>query len=268
MRVFPQSPTIAAMEAQSIRLALHDESAGYPVSPARVPLGVLRSFARDVDELLRGDAGDLSSRELEVAVMAGSLAIETRPTANPGLLQDLRLLAASELIDSMNPKRRSVVERWQKAARSSRQLRYEISAAWLDKPVVISAETDFHMDDADQWVRVERYVQGEVFELGGLNNVNAHLRLADGSTLLVSAARDVLSNDPKNRLFKQALVRIVADYNVQTREHRNAQLLSFEPQDSSLDEKALTRMLERGRRAWADVPSASDWVEELRGNEV
>ena len=76
----------------------------------------------------------------------------------------------------------------------------------------------------------------------------------------------MLSNDPKNRLFKQALVRIVADYNVQTREHRNAQLLGFEPQDSSLDEKALARMLERGRRAWADVPNAADWVEELRGN--
>ena len=86
--------------------------------------------------------------------------------------------------------------------------------------------------------------------------------------MLVNAARDVLSNDPKNRLFKQALVRIVADYNVQTREHRNAQLLGFEPQDSSLDEKALARMLDRGRRAWADVPSAADWVEDLRGNEV
>jgi hypothetical protein len=111
-------------------------------------------------------------------------------------------------------------------------------------------------------------VQGEVFELGGLNNVNAHLRLADGSTMLVSAAREVLSKDPKNRLFKQALVRIVADYNVQTREHRNARLLGFEPQDSQVDEQAVARMLARGRQAWADVPSAADWVEDLRGNEA
>lgn len=256
------------MEAQSIRIALHDESAGYPVSPARVPLLVLRTFAKDVDELLRGDAGDLPARELEVAVLEGSLTIQTLPTANPGLLQDLRSLAASELIDTLNPRRRAVVERWQKAARSARQVHYEIAAAWMDKPVVISASSDYRTDNADQWVRVERYVQGEVFELGGLSNVNAHLRLADGSTLLVSAAREVLSSDPKNRLFKQALVRIAADYNVKTREHRNAQLLGFEPQDSQLDEKALARMLDRGRRAWADVPSAADWVEDLRGNEA
>ncbi len=189
------------MEAQSIRIALHDESAGYPVSPARVSLGVLRSFAKDVDELLRGDAGDLPARELEVAIVAGSLAIETRPTANPGLLRDLHLLAASELIDSMNPKRRSVVERWQKAARSSRPLRYEISAAWLAKPVVISAETDFHMDDADQWVRVERYVQGEVFELGGLNMMAGELASALGRD--PGDPRDAVKDDLK--LLAQAV---------------------------------------------------------------
>jgi hypothetical protein len=256
------------MEAQRVRIALHDESAGYPVSPSRVPLSVLRAFAKDVDELLRGDAGDLPVRELEVAVIEGSLAIETQPTANPGLVQDLRILAASPKIDAMNGKRRAVVERWQRAARSSRPVRYEISTGWLKQPVVISADSDFHTDDADQWVRVERYVQGEVFELGGLSSVNAHLRLADGSTLLVSAPREVLSKDPKNRLFKQALVRIVADYNVQTREHRNAQLLGFEPQEAQIDEKALARMLSRGRQAWADVPSAADWVEDLRGNDA
>lgn len=257
-----------AMEAQRIRIALHDESAGYPISPQRVPLAMLRSFTKDADEFLRGDAGDLAAKELEVAVLKGSLAIETTPTANPGLLQDLRWLSTSVIIDALNPRRRSVVERWQKTARSMRGAKYEISSPGLPQPVVISAQTDFHMNDADQWVRVERYVQGEVFEMGGLTNVNAHLRLADGSTLLVNTLRDVLSSDPKNRLFKQALVRVVADYNVKTREHRNAQLLEFVPQDNTLDERALARMVERGKRAWADVPDASAWVEDLRGNDA
>ena len=134
------------------------------------------------------------------------------------------------------------------------------------QPVLISAATDFRADDADQWVHVERYVQGEVFELGGLNNVNAHLRLADGTKLLVSADRDALSRDPKNRLFKQALVRIAADYNVRTRQYRDARLLGFEPQASSVDEQALARLLERGRQAWSDVADAGAWVDEARGN--
>lgn len=33
---------------------------------------------------------------------------------------------------------------------------------------VVSAATDFHADDADQWVQVERYLQGEIVEIGGL----------------------------------------------------------------------------------------------------
>lgn len=46
-----------AMEAQRMRIALLDESAGYAITPQRVPLAVLRAFTKDVDELLRGDVG-------------------------------------------------------------------------------------------------------------------------------------------------------------------------------------------------------------------
>ena len=42
------------MEAQRIRISLHDESGGYPISPERVPLSVLRGFVKEVDQFLRG----------------------------------------------------------------------------------------------------------------------------------------------------------------------------------------------------------------------
>jgi len=257
-----------AMEAQRIRIALHDESAGYTVTPQRVPLSVLRAFAKDVDELIRGDLGDLSSKEIEVAIVEGSLAVVTVPTANPSLLQDLLRLASSELIDGLNAKRRAVVERWQKAARSARKVRYEISAALLDRSVVISAESDFRADDADQWVRVERYVRGEIYEMGGLTNVNAHIRLPDGKTLVVDTEREVLRADTTNRLFKPAMARITAEYNVVTREYRHARLIEFVAHESELDEKGMERLAQRGAKAWADVPDANDWVDALRGNDA
>ena len=256
------------MEAQSIRIALHDESAGYAISPQRVPLAVLRTFSKDVDELLRGDVGDLAAREVEVAVVDGSLAVVTLPTANPGLLQDLLRLSSSELIDGLNAKRRNVIERWQKAARSARKLRYEITAAMLKQPVVVSADSDFRADDADQWVRVERYVQGEIFEMGGLTNVNAHIRLPDGKTLVVDTDRDLLRADPNNRLFKPAMARITAEYNVVTRDYRNARLIEFVTYESKVDERALERLAQRGAKAWADVPEVGEWVEALRGNDA
>jgi hypothetical protein len=256
------------MEAQRIRIVLHDESAGYEVTPDRVPLSLLRTFAKDVDELLRGDSGELDTSELEVAVVKGSLGILTAPTANPGLLQDLQRLAASELIDAISARRRVVVERWQKAARGAKRLRFEIGAAFLSSSIVISADTDYRADDADQWVRVERYVRGEIEDMGGHKNVNAHIRLPDGKTLVVDADRNVLRDEKVNRLYKPAMVRISAEYNVVTREYRHARLLEFVEHDASIDEKGLERLLQRGAKAWQDVPDAGVWVDELRGNDA
>jgi hypothetical protein len=34
------------------------------------------------------------------------------------------------------------------------------------------------------------------------------------------------------------------------------------------DERALAELWRKGREAWRDVPSAVDWVEELRGNSL
>ena len=256
------------MEAQRILIRLHDESAGYAVTPGRVPLAMLRTFAADVLEFLRvdGPGGDASG--LEVGVVEGSLGLQTAPMADPGLLGDLRWLSQSERLDAVNPRRRAVVERWQKAAHGTRQSRYEISAPMLAAPVIISAATDYHADDADQWVRVERYVRGEIEDLGGSTRANAHIRLPDGKTLTVDTDRAVLRDDKINRLYKPAMVRINAEYNVVTREYRNARLVEFVEHDTRIDERELERLFERGAKAWRDVPNGADWVEALRGNET
>lgn len=256
------------MDAQRIRISLHDESGGYEITPDRVPLSVLRSFIRDVDEFLRGERREVDTSELDVAVVKGSVGVLTTPTAHPSLLRDLLHLANSELIDGLNAKRRAVVERWQKTAHNKRGVRVEIVAPMLPKPLVIDAASDFHADDADQWVRVERYLRGEIYEIGGLRNVNAHIRLPDGKSMPVEAERDVLRADKTNRLYKPAMVRIAAEYNVATREYRNARLIEFVEHESKLDEKDLDRLAQRGAKAWQDVPDASAWVESLRGNDA
>lgn len=255
------------MEAQRIRIALHDTSDGYEVSPARVPLSMLRGFIRDTDEFLRGDGREPDTRTLEVAVVDGSLAVLTEPIANPALLTDLRRLTQSELLDNLGARRRAVVERWQKSARANASLFVEITSAFLLGPIVINSRSDYRSDDADQWVRVERYVQGEMYEMGGLTRVNAHIRLPDGKSLVVDTDREVLRSQTTNRLFKPAMVRISADYNVVTREYRNARLIDFVEHDDKLDDKSLDRLIQRGAKAWADVPDSAAWVEALRGHE-
>lgn len=261
-------PKISRMKAQPISISLQDPSGGYEISPDRVPLALLRTFAADVDEFLKGENTDIDTAGLDVSVFQGSLGLRTSPIAHPGLLRDVRILAASERLDGMDLKRRKVIERWQKAARGARKKSYRIEAPFLANAVVISAQTDFHADDADQWVKVERYLQGEIFEIGGQGKVNAHILLPDGTKLTVASERDVFRDDKVNRLYKPAMARITAEYNVVTREYRNARLLAFEEHESTLDEEQLKRSIRRGAQAWKDVSNPSEWVDELRGNSV
>jgi hypothetical protein len=256
------------MKAQPVTISLHDVSRGFEVSPERVPLAVLSDFARDVEELLRGDGKQLDTGNLEVAVVKGSLAVQTQPISATDFAQDLAKLLQSQLIDSLHAKRREVIARWQKLAKSHRSISFKITSAWLTSDIIINADTDFRSDDADQWVRVERYLRGEIYDLGGKQVVNAHMLLPDGKTIKVEAARETIRADKLNRLYKPAMVRIKAEYNVLTREYRNAQLLEFVEHDSKLDVQAMARLTGRGAEAWKDVPSASKWVDDLRGGLV
>ena len=254
------------MQAQRITIALIDSTAGFEATPERVRLGDLVEFSKDVANFLRGEDKDVDTNTLEVAIRDGSFAIETTPLLSaPGLFRDLHSLLSGELLDNLDTKRREVMERWQKAARQSRQVAYRISAPFLDRPVVINSESDYHADDADQWVQVERYIRGEIQDLGGVTKAKAYVKLPDGSTLKVTAERDVLRDDSVNRLYKVAMLRIKAEYNVLTRDLRNARLIEFVEYAPKVDEDELVRMTRRGANAWKDVPDATAWVDELRG---
>lgn len=254
------------MEAQRITIALIDHTAGFEATPERVRLGDLAEFSSDVAIFLRGDDKEVDTKTLEVAIRKGSVAIETTPLLSAsGLFRDLRALLGGESLDTLDAKRRDVMEQWQKAARKSKQVAYRISAPFLTRPIEINAESDYHADDADQWVHVERYIRGEIQDLGGRTKPNAHVKLPDGRTLMVIADRDLLRDDTQNRLYKIAMLRIKAEYNVLTRDLRNARLVEFVEHTTKVDEEELARMTRRGANAWRDVSDATAWVDELRG---
>ena len=75
----------------------------------------------------------------------------------------------------------------------------------------------------------------------------------------------MLRDDAVNRLYKLAMLRIKAEYNVLTRELRNARLVEFVEYAPKVDEDDLARMTRRGAAAWKDVADATAWVDELRG---
>ena len=97
---------------------------------------------------------------------------------------------------------------------------------------------------------------------------NAQSRLPDGKRLVVDAPREFLRDEKVNRLYKPAMVRITAEYNVMTREYRQARLVEFVEHDNRLDDRDLERLTQRGAKAWRDVPDAGAWVDGLRGGDA
>lgn len=254
------------MDAQRITLSLEDQAGGFETTPERVRLGDLVRFTEDVQVFLRGTTREVDTQSLEVSIQRGSLSIVTTPIpAAPLLFKDLRALAAGVALDGIDAKRQEVVQRWQKSARAGAAV-IRISAPMLDHAIVVDAASDFHTDDADQWVQVERYIRGEVQDLGGAVRPNAHVKLPDGRTLTVTTDKDLLRNEKVNRLYKMAMLRIKAELNVLTQELRNARLLEFVEYDQRVDEDGLQRLISRGDDAWKDVDDPTAWVDGLRGD--
>jgi len=112
---------------------------------------------------------------------------------------------------------------------------------------------------------VERYIRGEIQDLVGATKANAHVKLPDGRTLKVTTERSVLKDDTVNLLYKAAMLRIKADYNVVTLDLRNARLVEFVEYAPRVDEDELARLIRRGATAWKDVLDATAWVDESRG---
>jgi len=256
------------MKAHPITIVLVDSSAGYEANPGKVRLGALAEFSKDVETFIRGSGKDIDPGELDVAVVQGSFGIQTAPIPiGSTLVADLRRLTSGSLLDQVDRRRSDVIEKWQKLAKSARHIAVRITSDALAKPVVVTAESDFHSNKADQWVHVERYIRGEIQDLGGSVKANAHVKLPDGSTLTVATDREMLREERQNRLYKLAMLRIKAKYNVVTGELAEAKLIEFVEYAPDASED-LSSLRARGAQAWKGVGDAADWVDKQRGGDA
>lgn len=252
------------MNEQPITIALQDDSPGYEVSPDRVPLATLATFAGDVREFLKGSGRDADADATEVAVVHGSLAVEARNFSSPSLVHDLQMLATSSDIGQLDPRRRAVIQRWQGAALKKASLRIRINTP-QGQAIAISSQTNFRVVDTRTLVSVERYVRGEVVDLGGATQANAHIKLPDGKTLVVQTDRELIRSETENHLYKQVHLRIRARMDLDTGELSDAQLLEFVQYEPRFDQQQFAHLTANGEQAWKDVEDPSAWVRHIRG---
>jgi hypothetical protein len=254
-----------------LEFALEDRVGEQPLTLETVDLPTLRLFLDEVETLIKGNVpgATVTLAESRVRIEEGSLKVVALvSTLLAGDFQtDLSRLSSTGDLDAIQPKRAEVIEQWQSRARRMPHRSYAIGDHEQPK-VRIERSTEFEHRGERSWVTVEKYLAGRVVDLGGKQNPNVHVVLSDsGEDMLVQATEQQLAEERENQLYKEVTLRVQAEQHLQTKALRNIRLIEFLPQSADIDEDGLRLLWEKGREAWKDVESATDWVEKLRGNQ-
>ena len=105
---------------------------------------------------------------------------------------------------------------------------------------------------------MERYVLGRVVDIGGSTEANVHLVLEDTGKRIKATSTEEYLRDQRERTIciTKVQLQIAAHENIQTGELRDVRLLAFVGEGPSYDERELEALIEKGTRAWSDVPDS------------
>jgi hypothetical protein len=256
-------------ELTALEYSLDDLVGGQPLTPENVDLPTLRGFLEEVEKFIKGDVPGASLADSQVRIEKGSVkvvALVAHPLAADARA-DLAKLEQTHDLDAIQPKRAQVLEDWQKRARRSSSRIYSISGESSGHSIKVTKTSQFQHAGENAWVSVEKHLTGKVVDLGGKQDPNVHLVLADtGESVRVGATEQQLAAEKENQLYKDVTLRVQGEQHLKTKALRNLRLIQFSSQTTEVDEQALESLWQKGRTAWKDVPSAAGWVETLRGN--
>ncbi len=249
-----------------LRFSVNDRIDDIEVSPSHISLGLLGEFQRDVSEFLKGSNRDVDPTKVLVSIEDGSVAfLVSGLLAATTLWIDLERLKSPDSLSLIDPKRASVVERWQSVAQKNPHRKYSVADQLTQLSFFsVDSASNFRRND-DVWVHIEKYLHGNIIDMGGKTKANVHLELENGLTLTIASTQALLAQSEQNHLYRPALLHVSAEENLLTGELRNLQLLTFEEHRPSYDEDEFNLMVERGTKAWSDVSDPTAWLEMLRG---
>ena len=252
-----------------IKFRLEQQVDGEETNPSNISFADFMRFNKEVADFLAGSGNQSLLEAAHPEIEKGSYVVKVALTA--ALLQsvqpDYEKLQNGESLHEMDIKRLAVVDRWQKRSRKNPSYKVDLLPESIAlKPVRISAQTDFHSADEKQWVKIERYVRGTLFEQGGKKKANIHLTLeSTGQDLVIETTQDFLNKLSGVKTYDSVEVQIVAEENRITKRLRNPRLVDLSSKRPRYDENELNRLIEKGTEAWKEVTDIAGWVAEQRG---
>lgn len=241
---------------------------GRPLTSKNVDLLTLHQFMGEVIELIQGEAKRAEMGQPSVAIEDGSIKLISMVASlvAASFQGDMDTLARSADLDAISPKRAQIIETWQsRSAKSDSKRRYSIVADVERTNAVmvnIDRESSFRHNQLDNWVRTEKYISGRVVDLGGKTKPNVHLVLPSGESIKVEASESQLEG--ADYLYKAITLNVNAKEHIRTGELRDLRLIDVVRPLKEIDEDKLKSLWRKGRAAWSEITSPTEWVERLR----
>ncbi len=252
-----------------IKFRLEQQVDGAETNPSNISFADFMRFNKEVADFIAGSGNQNLLESAHPEIEDGSYIVKVALTAAllHSVQPDYEKLQNGESLHEMDIKRLAVVDRWQKRSRKNPNYKVDLLPEKTSlKPVHISAQTDFHSADEKQWVKIERYVRGKLYEQGGKKKANIHLTLeSTGQDLVIETTQDFLNKLSSVKTYDMVQVQIVAEENRITKKLRNPRLIDLSSERPYYDEDELDRAIEEGSKAWKDVTDISGWVAEQRG---
>ena len=237
------------------------------ISLSNISLSLLDSFTKDITELLYS-IPELKKEEVVVSIEESSLKIKTLLAliALNTFQVDFETLTATNNLDTINNKRSNIIEEWVRKTKLYDNLEFEVRIG-DDKIYKFNSKTNYNRNQPELWVESEIYIYGEVTDLGGASKSNIHIKQENGNTIVVNCTKDDLSNEKENKIYHNVALHLSAKQNIATGEIKDANFIQFIEYNPVLDEKQLSELNEKGRKAWEDIEDHVDWIRKLRSED-
>lgn len=251
----------------SIEFVLHGKVEGVEITPKTIGLAQFNEFNQQVETFISGSEKlKLDDVHIEIAQSSYVLRVLLPIVVATSLETDLKLMAKEDVLGELDYKRAEIIHKWQARAKSNPDLNYEVRSRDNSLPGFrISQKTDYRIGAIVPWVAVEKYLFGQIMDMGGVQKANIHLKLdRGGKTVIVGTSQGYL-HDQTPKIYHKALLHVRAQQHHQTGELKNVHLISLVDYNPTYNEEALDSFATQGEKAWAEVPDAAAWVKGLRG---
>lgn len=258
------------MSATVVEFVLRANVGGSEVSPRQIPMSLLRRYTEQVETFVLGGEKSVLTEHLNVEVSAGSfrLLVEVPPVIQESLRCDLQALAQGEPLNRLHPKRAGVIEAWQTEAKQVEGYVVAIRDPQRAQLVAISDGTNFARQPEATWVATDKYLYGEILNLGGAKTSNIHLRLEDnGKIVKIDADPGYLRDLTTNLVYHHQMVHVTGEEELRTGELRNLHLVEFVEYNPVFDPEAFEAKVDYWTTKWSTIPDLDKWLRNLRGGD-